>query len=133
MNIFVVDGFVNNMRTDVTASGSRWCTFSIGNSTYAGKNEDGTPKYAKSWFDVSTWDALAERCAEAFDTDEPRLVQVVGELVQREYENKDGQMVKAYRIKAREVNRAGNLSQFGTSDNSSASPAPTRQPAEASF
>lgn len=133
MNQIIVDGFVNNFRTGVTDSGSTWANFTVANSTYAGKNEDGTARYAKSWFDVSTWDGLAEKCAATLDTDEPRLVQVMGEIVQREYENKDGITVKTFRIKAREVTRSGNLSQFNSEGGSSAPEMTPRQPAEASF
>lgn len=113
MNQIIVDGFVNQFTHGLTSTGSSWCRFSLSNSTYSGKDDEGKTQYNKNWFNVSAFEGLADVCIKTFAEQEgPFLVQVVGQMEQREYVTDEGESRKAYGLKAREISRAGNVSSF---------------------
>ena len=81
-----------------TESGISICLFSVAVSSNV-KNKDG--EYQTSFFDVVAWRSLAEFVAKYFDKGAAVLVE--GELVQRKYQDKDGNSRIAVEISAQNV------------------------------
>lgn len=80
-----------------TAQGTAVCTFSIA-------VDNGQDK-APDWFDIVSWQKLAETCAQHLD--KGRQVAVSGRLQTRSWETQDGQKRKAVEVVASRVDFLG--------------------------
>lgn len=81
------------------ASGSVCCTFSVASNRFY-RSADALQKEV-SFFDVETWSALAERCAQ--ELDKGRGVRVVGRLKQDRWVDAEGQNRNKIKIVAEHV------------------------------
>lgn len=91
MNKLMIDGRLGADPTplkQVGAKNSDVCSFSLANSEYAGKDENGEAKYKTTWVRVTCWGYTARQAQSLKKGD---LVVVSGSLEVKEYTNKDGE------------------------------------------
>ena len=88
-----------------TAQGTALANFSVAESHYAGKDDEGKPQYATQWHRVTVWGNLANSLAQRIGKGD--LVAVYGEQLAEDYTDKDGNNRQALKIRATRVSSLG--------------------------
>lgn len=80
-NRIELKGYVHKIER-VTKSAKPLTSIRLGVSQYAGRNEDGTPRYHRDWFDVVGFDGMGERLINA-GIKESDYIEVTGAMRSR--------------------------------------------------
>ena len=98
LNIFTVEGFTtNDPVVRQTKNGKSICGFALTVRHYS----QGSPEPRVSFFDVETWDALADYCSQ--NVRKGKRILVAGELRQDRWDGEDGKKRSRIKLVARDV------------------------------
>jgi single-strand DNA-binding protein len=111
-----------------TPDGTPVCDFSVA-TTERRKDRSGEPQEITTWFRVTVWRRQAELAGQYLA--KGRQVYVEGRLIQKEYQDRDGNTRFNLEVTASDIQFIGSRSEEGSSarDESSAKPQPQEAPA----
>ena len=95
---------IGNLATDPELKDvgeTQMCRFRLATNEYIGKNPDGTKKELAQFHTVEVWGNQAVSCKNILE--KGKRAYVIGSLRNEEYINKDGQPVRAYKVRANDV------------------------------